>query len=466
MQFIGREAELSALEREYTRSSSFVVIYGRRRVGKTTLIKEFIKDKSALYFLATEEVESLARKRLLSAVAAYTGQDYLGKATLNDWVDIFSIIVNHNRGQRKILVIDEFQYLVQANPAFTSIFQKIWDETLSKSNTMVILCGSLISLMTTRVLNYSSPLYGRRTAQIRLMPFKFSELRAGLPQKTFKDLVDLYALTGGVPKYLEFFDNNQTLHENISHNILSKSGYLYEEPLFLLEKEVREPLTYFSIIKTIAAGKHKLNDIATSMELKANRLSPYLKTLAELGLVEKRVPVTEPNPHKSRKGLYFISDSFIRFWFAFIYPYKNELEIDQQQRVLERIKHNFVDNFLSFVFEEVCRDIFLQLCKQGHLAFSPTKTGAYWDGSQANEIDLVSVDEANRQIFFGECKYLQKQQMPLKTYAALQRKAKTPVFEDYSPQFILFSVSGFNRRLVEIAAANSSLVLVNQGIIV
>ncbi len=466
MCFIGRQEELAALEREFKRDSSFVVIYGRRRVGKTTLIKEFIKDKNALYYLATEELEFSGRKRLVAAVADYTGQDYISKATFSNWEDIFKVFVEYRPGEKKVIVIDEFQYLVQTNPAFSSIFQNIWDEILKDKQVMVILCGSLVSLMTKAVLSYSSPLYGRRTAQIKLAPLKFSELEQYYKQFSFKELVDLYALTGGVPKYIEFFANDQPLLENIRTNILNKAGYLYEEPLFLLAKEVREPVTYFSIIETIAAGKHKIGEIAAALELKTNSLSPYLKTLTELNLVEKRIPVTETAPHKSRKGLFFISDSFIRFWFTFIYPYKGELEIGNLKPALKRFEEHYIDNFLSYVFENISREQFNDFCRIEAIDFNPTKTGAYWDGRQGNEIDLVAIDETKGQIFFGECKYTLKRPVGLKTYAALQTKAKAAVFASYTHRFILFSVSGFEQRLLEIASENKDLVLANDGIIV
>lgn len=461
--FIGRKEELETLEREYENSNAFVVIYGRRRVGKTTLIKEFIKNKKALYFLATEELENMEKKRLTRAVADFTGQDYLKNASLDNWEDIFKIVAEHNPDQKIIVVIDEFQYLVQVNRSFPSLFQSIWDETLKDKNIMVILCGSLISLMTTHVLNYSSPLYGRRTAQIRLKPLRFSEIWDHYPKKEFKNIVDLYALTGGVPKYLDFFINDKLLAENIRLHIFSKTGYLYEEPLFLLEKEVRETVTYFSIIKAIATGNHRLQKIAAALELKSNTLSPYLKTLIDLDLLEKRVPVTEKMPHKSRKGLYHISDSFIRFWFTFVYPFKGHLELDNQDQAKERFEQHYVDSFLSFVFEEISRDIFLSLCRKGKINFNPSKIGAYWDKSGENEIDLLAIDESNKQLFFGECKYHDRQPLAFKNYAALLEKSKAPPFEDFEHYYILFSVSGFDQRLLEISSTNRNLFLVNEG---
>ena len=221
--------------------------------------------------------------------------------------------------KKKLLVIDEFQYLVSVNAAYPSIFQEAWDEILKDSNVMVILCGSLISMMTSKVLSRSSPLYGRRTAQIRLQPLRFAEFRQAFPDRSFAELTELYAVTGGVPKYIEFFDNNLSLWENVSDVILAKSGFLYEEPVFLLEKEVRETVNYNSIMIAISLGNHKLSKIAGLLEQPTTSVSPYLATLSDLFLVEKRVPITEQNPEKSRKGLYYICDYFIDFWLLFVW---------------------------------------------------------------------------------------------------------------------------------------------------
>jgi len=300
-------------------------------------------------------------------------------------------------------VIDEFQYLVNGNPAYPSIFQKAWDEILKDNQVTVILCGSLISMMTTRVLSHSSPLYGRRTAQIRLQPLKFQEFREAFPDKSFAELTELYAVTGGVPKYIEFFDNSLSLWENITDTILNKSGFLYEEPLFLLEKEVREPANYFSIMKVISMGNHKLAKIAGCLEQKTNSIIPYLSTLAELHLIEKRIPVTEQNPEKSRKGLYYINDWFIAFWFQFVYPYRSELEMDNIGYVLNKIRNSFIENHVSYVFEAVSREILISLCMNGKIDFHPSKVCAYWN--QHTEIGVVAVDNDNHKIFAGECKY-------------------------------------------------------------
>lgn len=316
MKFIGRRRELESLETAYQTDGGFVVIYGRRRVGKTTLIKEFIKDKLAFYFLATEEVESQSMKRLASVAARITKNPMLQRVAFSDWLDLFRVISEYRPEEKKVLVIDEFPYLVKSNPAFPSILQNAWDEILKDSNVMLILCGSLIGMMQKYALSYDSPLYGRRTAQIRLAPLPFPDVYAA-QSLSFEDAVKQYSITGGVPKYLEFFNERDDLLQQVESVILSKNGFLYEEPNFLLKDEVTSAVNYFSIIRVIAEGNHKLGKIAGAMGIETSGLTPYLSTLSDLGFIVKDTPVTEKNPEKSRKGLYFIQDNFVRFWFRY-----------------------------------------------------------------------------------------------------------------------------------------------------
>ena len=337
MNFIGRQQELELLEREYQKQGSFVVIYGRRRIGKTTLIREFIKNKRAFYFLATEEIEAQGKKRLADVVARTTGNSMLQRVSFSDWLDLFRLIAKDQPGEKKVLVIDEFPYLVKANPAFPSILQKAWDEILKDANVMLILCGSLISMMQKYALAYDSPLYGRRTAQIRLGQLSFPEVYKAR-KLSFSDAVEQYAVTGGVPKYLEMFNDQEPLLSQLESVALSKNGFLYEEPNFLLKDEVMSSVSYFSILRIIAEGNHRLSKIAGALETGTSALTPYLSTLSELGFISRETPVTEKKPEKSRRGLYFISDNFMRFWFRYVYPFKGELELDNPQIVLDELE--------------------------------------------------------------------------------------------------------------------------------
>lgn len=471
MKFIGRHQELQTLEAEYRRDGGFVVIYGRRRVGKTTLIKEFMKGKPAFYFLATEEVESQSMKRLSGVIARATGNAMLQRVTFSDWLDLFQEVAKYRPEEKKILVIDEFPYLVKTNPAFPSILQNAWDELLKGSNTMLILCGSLLGMMQKHALSYDSPLYGRRTAQLRLAPLSFSEVYAARPQ-SFEAAVEEYSVTGGVPKYLELFQPDEDLTAQLERLVLSKSGFLYEEPNFLLRDEVQTAANYFSIIRAIADGNHKLGKIAGALGLETSALTPYLSTLIDLGFLKKEVPITEKNPEKSRKGLYFISDNFTRFWFRYVYPYKGELELDNRQIVLDELENDFRQKFAAFVYEDVCQDIFAQLCRSGALNFVPSRIGSYWlnDLDGDTQIDVMAVDQQNRRIFAGECKYHNKP-VDAPVYFALEEKVQKSAdlkatFPGYQVLYGLFSKSGFTPRLLELAQGNPELILVQENHII
>lgn len=467
MKFIGRKREMEKLESEYSRDSSFVVIYGRRRVGKTTLIKEFLKNKTAFYFLATEEIESQSMKRLAGVVARTTKNRLLQNATFTDWLDLFQVIADYEPEKKKVLVIDEFPYLVKTNSAFPSVLQNAWDEILKDNNLMLILSGSLIGMMQKHALSYDSPLYGRRTSQMRLAPLPFTDIYA-VQNLSFTESVEQYAVTGGVPKYLEFFEDGRELTEQIKDAVLSKNGFLYEEPFFLLKSESMTAVNYFSIIKAIADGNHKIGKIAGVLGIESSKLTPYLSTLSDLGFVEKRTPVTEKNPEKSRKGLYFIADNFIRFWFRYVYPYKGELELDNMQIVLEEMKKDFETKFVAFAYEDICKDIFANLCKRGVVDFVPSRIGAYWlnDYTGDTEIDVMAVDNQNKRIFAGECKY-HRNPVDAPVYYALKEKVLDAgeirkSYQGYDVIYGIFSKSGFTQRMLDVTRETSNLVLVNE----
>lgn len=467
MKFLGREKEILDLEKEYARDGGFVVIYGRRRIGKTTLIKQFIKSKTAFYFLATKEVESQSMKRFAGVIARTTGNSVMQKAAFSDWLDLFQAVADYKPNEKKVLVIDEFPYLVKVNDSFPSILQNAWDEILKDSNVMLILCGSLISMMKKHALSYESPLYGRRTAQMRIAPLPFTTVYEN-QKLSFEEAAEQYSITGGVPKYMEFFSDGQPLYEQIKENVLSKNGFLYEEPNFLLTDEVQVPTNYFSIIKVIADGNHKLGTIAGILGLETSALTPYLKTLSELGFIEKQVPVTEKNAEKTRKGLYFISDNFLRFWFRYVYPYKGELELDNTQISLDELDKDFKEKFVAFAYEDICKEIFARLCSDKAIDFTPSKIGSYWlnDKSGNTQIDVMAVDTVNKRLFAGECKY-HNQPVDADVYFELVKKVDNSAeiksaFKGYTVIYGVFSKSGFTSRMTDISNSNSNLFLINE----
>lgn len=456
-QFIDREQEMETLQREYAREgSALVILYGRRRVGKTTLISEFIKDKNALFFLASEEAEAQNRNAFKEKVAEFVNSNLLRNADIKSWDVLFRAIMDTPFERKPVIVLDEFQYLGKANPAFPSIFQRIWEEILKDHSVMVILCGSLISMMESQTLAYGSPLYGRRTAQIRLKQIPFRYYHAFFPNKSRRDLIELYAVTGGVPKYIELFSENKDIYSSIQTCILNRSGYLYDEPHFLLQQEVSEVGSYFSIIKAIAAGNAKLSAIASVLEIKSTSLTKYLKTLIDLDILEREVPITEENPEKSKKGLYKIKDNYLRFWFAFVYPNMSFIESGHSQLVMNKIRKSLVKNHVAFVYEDVCKERMWELNADDVWPFNFTKLGRYWDSR--DEIDIAALDPEGKNLILGECKYW-AEPVGISVLRSLEAKAETVAWERDSRNvwYVIFSASGFTDDLIKEAESRADL---------
>lgn len=459
--FIDRQSEMETLEQEYHRSeASFVVIYGRRRVGKTSLINEFCKSKPALYYLATEESESQNRMAFRDMVADYLENPLISQASFDRWDDLFSLLVKEaNPEKRLVVVLDEFQYLGKTNKAFPSVFQRIWDTILSHHNVMVILCGSLVTLMSAQVLDYESPLYGRRTAQIHMRPLPFRFYGDFFEGKSRRELVEFYSVTGGVPKYIELFEGESDVYRAISHSVLNPDSFLFDEPTFLLQKEVSEIGNYFSIIKAIAAGNQKAGAIASRLEVPQTHLSRYLKTLISLDMVEREVPVTELNPNNSKKSLYRLKDNFLQFWFQFVQPGLSYLESGHKEMVLNRIEKSFVDRHVAYVYEDICRDRLWELSAQGDVPVFLERVGRWWDAGE-REIDVVGLSEVDNAIVFGECKF-RNTPVGVDTLTELEEKSThvkwgKPGREEY---FVLFSIAGFSDALREIAQKKANFVL-------
>jgi hypothetical protein len=357
-----------------------------------------------------------------------------------------------------VLIIDEFQYLGKSNPAFPSVFQKIWDTLLKEENIMVILSGSLITLMESQTLSYSSPLYGRRTGQIKLKQISFSSYGEFYPTKSYKDLIEYYSITGGVPKYIELFYDDKDIFSAINKNILSKQSFLYDEPNFLLQREVTEVGSYFSVIKVIAAGNQKLSKIAANLGLKQTGLTKYLKTLIDLDILKREVPITEDNPEKSKKGLYKIKDNFILFWFKFIYPNLSFIESGNSELAMNKIKKNLRDGHISSIYEDICIETMWKLNKESGWGFAFDKVGRWWNNNE--EIDIVAFEKDGDDIIFGECKYWEGK-VGINVLLSLEEKAKAVEWNKNhrKEHFILFSINGFTDELVELAKKRKDILL-------
>lgn len=462
MKFIDRHDEMAILEEEYRREdASFVVLYGRRRVGKSELLKEFIRDKRALYYLATEESENENRSSFQSVASAMLGLPLLDGAPFKKWEDTFRYIVDQESHERIVVVIDEFQYLGKVNPAFPSVMQRIWDTVLKGRNIMLILCGSLISMMISQTLSYDSPLYGRRTRQIRLGQIPFAHYHEFYEGKSRRELIELYSVTGGVPKYIEQFKDSGDIYEAIRVNVLEKSSYLYDEPYFLLQNEVKEIGSYFSIIKSIAFGNRKLGNIAADLEVKRTNLAVYLKTLIDLGILEREVPVTEESSEKSRRGLYRIKDNFIEFWFRFILPNRSFIESGHVGLAMGKIQANLVDNHIAYVYEDICRERLWNLNAEHAWPFTFLKAGRWWD-NRGNEIDVAAIDPDGKNIILGECKYW-KGEMGVNVLRKLEEKVPLVDWHkgDRKEWFVLFSIGGFTEELCALAQTRDNLMLLS-----
>ncbi|WP_462422927.1 ATP-binding protein [Fusobacterium pseudoperiodonticum] len=438
------------VQREYKKENSFVVIYGRRRVGKTTLIKEFIKEKKAFYFFADKQNENLQIERFKNQIAENFKDEILKKIEIKDWDTLFEYLIMKISNEKFVLVIDEFQYLTLINKNFSSIFQRIYDEKLKDKNVMIILCGSLISMMYSETLAYDSPLYGRRTAQIKLQPIKFKYYDRFFKNKSTQDLIELYSITGGIPKYILSIDRDQSALYNIENNLFNKNNYIYSEPKFLLQEEVNDLSRYFSILNAISIGHTKMSSISSYLQINAGGISAYISKLIELDIIEKEVPITE-NIDNSKKVLYKIKDNYLKFWFAYIYPYQSYFEIENLTYVKNKINNEF-ELYVSKIYEDLARESMWE-----NVPFPLLKVGRWWDKN--TEVDIVALGENNK-IVFGECKY-SKKQVCLSVLKELQEKAKNIKWNNNNREeyFILFSKSGFSEELEELAQKEKNIIL-------
>lgn len=451
MKFINRKREMSTLEKEYNRENSFVVLYGRRRTGKTTLIKEFIKDKNSFYFFADKQNESLQINRFKNQLAEHFKDEFLKKIEINDWDTIFDYFISKIGDEKFVLVIDEFQYLCLMNKGFSSIFQRIYDEKIADKNIMVILCGSLISMMYSEVLSYDSPLYGRRTAQIKLQPISFEYYKEFFDNKSKRELIEFYSITGGIPKYILEFDRNKSPLWNIENNIFNKDNFLYSEPKFLLQEEINDLSRYFSILNSIALGNTKLSSICSHLGLNSSSMTSYITKLIDLDILEKEVPVTE-NIENGKKGLYKIKDNYLKFWFSYVYPYQSYLEIENLSYPLEKIKNEF-NLWVSKIYEDLARETILN---NSEIPFPIKKLGRWWNNNE--EIDIVGLGD--NEIIFGECKWSNKK-VGLSVLLSLKEKSKSVKWNNSSRKeyFILFSKEGFSDDLISLSKKDKTIIL-------
>lgn len=437
MTFINRERELEFLRKTYSeKKPHLIIIYGKRRVGKTETVKQFFKNVPHVYFLANKAPEKEQLKLLSEKVGIVFKDEFLISRGFGNWHEFFKYI--RNKG-RMVIAIDEFPFLIEANKAVPSIFQKGWDEELKESDIFLILLGSSIGMMETEVLGYKSPLFGRRTGQILIESLSFWDSRKFFPEKRYEEFMYLYSILGGTPAYLLQFDSSVDFWTNIREKILSPKAYLFAEPEFILREELREPRNYFSILRAISMGKTRVSEIINETGFEKNVVGKYISVLTDLRIIKRDVPVTEKFFEKSKKGIYMIDDNYFKFWFNFVFPNKSFIEEEEIDYVIGNKIKPQIDIFTSQTFEEVCRSYVRKGLIEG-LKFN--KIGRWW--SKDAEIDIVAINEDENSILFGEAKWSTKK-VGIDVLNDLKRKSKMVDWgrKNRKEYYTLFSRKGF-----------------------
>jgi AAA+ ATPase superfamily predicted ATPase len=442
MAFIDRERELSFLEERWRETKAqFVVLWGKRRVGKTELVKRFVSDKPHVYFLAESTSEKEQLHRFSQAIGRFFNESLLETRGFAGWEESFQYIKARN--ERFVLAVDEFPYLMVSNPAIVGLFQKAWDEFWSDGRIFVILLGSSMAMMENEVLGYRSPLYGRRTGQWRVDPMTFSAASQFRKGKPFADRLAHFAIAGGIPAYWLHLDPKKDFAENVKGHVLKKGAMLYDEVEFILREELREPRYYFALLQAIAQGKRKLSEIVNATGLNQPVANKYLGVLADLGIVEREIPVTEEKPLKSKKGLYRITEPFFHFWFSLIFPKRGELEMGRTDGVLQSLKQPLSHHFAG-AYERVAMET---LWDHMNTIFPFTKLGRWWERNE--EIDIVGLNNELDSILFGEVKWSEKF-IGTDIFDALREKARKVKWGGRQRRefFCLFSKSGFTQAMI------------------
>jgi AAA+ ATPase superfamily predicted ATPase len=402
--FIDRKTELSQLASLYSSKQAVLfILYGRRRVGKTELLRAFCAEKPHIFFIATLSADSEQLASFSQQIWGFDHSETPAGFSFPSWEAAFRALAD--LPGRPVIVLDEFTYLISGNKAILSILQKVWDERLRNSRVMIVLCGSYIGMMETEVLGYQAPLYGRRTGSALLQALDLPSSALFYPKYSPEEQFLAWAVVGGMPYYLTTFTDWQKLLANIRQHILdAHSGSLYSEPRLLLMEELREPRNYFSLLRAIAQGNTRLNEITQASGVGSpSTVARYLDILQQMRLITRRVPATENQPEKSKRGLYQINDHFLRFWFRYVHPNQGSLELGLADSVLDQRIQPDLDHFAAVAFEEAAREFIAAKAREGKLPFLPERIGSWW--SRAGELDILAISSSERSALVGECKW-------------------------------------------------------------
>ena len=438
-----------ALERSRPGSGQLLLVYGRRRIGKSKLLLRWAQRSrlAATYWVAEKESARLQRRKLYAQLLDVP----VKQAPLFDsWTELWEAAAVLLRGKRRILILDELPYAAEADPAMLSALQHAWDRHLKSTGVVMALCGSQVRAMEA-LMFHQSPLFGRLTGQWHLQPLPFSALRDFLPGWSAAERVGAYAIVGGVPAYLEWLDAGQTLTENLRNVILSPGSMFVAEPTFLLYDEVREPQNYLSVLKAIGAGQHGLDDIARATLIDKAHLSSYLSRLQELKLVQRRLPVTllADETQTSRRGRYHLDDAYFRFYFRFLSPFHSTLAFEPDH-IAREIQKGFSAFVGATAFEDLARQWIAQRGAAGELPFEPVAVGSHW--SRRAQADIVAIAPATQDILIGECKWTSGK-MDEQDIKKLMEITGPLVLEDlpgrgagWTAHYAAFSRAGFTAR--------------------
>ncbi len=442
--FVGRDRELSALEKLYSSNRfEMPVFYGRRRVGKTTLIMEFCRNKRAIYYQAVRATAQTNLAGLSSAVwqALAPDRDMPPFSTLEQ---LLKYVAEQAISERIVLVIDEYPYWAENDVSISSVLQACIDHHLLQSKLFLILCGSSMSFMENQVLGYKSPLYGRRTAQFRVMPFSFEESRNMLSGFDSESQAILYGCTGGIPLYLNDANPKRSLDDNLISMLFEPSGRLFEEPGNLLKQELNNPAVYQSLLHAIAGGASRLNELSQAVGKDSAATTAYVNQLIELGILLKETPLTEK---PGKKTIYRIEDSMFRFWYLHVMPAISMIAAGQGSLLFRKRVKPLLNDFMGPVFEQMAKEYLLKLQSIDKLPFLFSSIGRWWGNDPVlrtqTEIDIIA--DGGDEAIFAECKW-KNEPMPVSVLETLKHRAS--LFPQKKPHLYLFSKSGFTKGCI------------------
>ena len=454
--FIGRERELASLTRLYNSDRfEFVVLYGRRRVGKTALINHFIDGKKAIYFMGVESNAKQNLENFSKSIIEYAS-GIEAETSFASFQAALETVFRLSENERIILAVDEYPYVARASKSLASTLQLLIDKYKDRSKLMLILCGSSMSYMEDHVLAYKAPLYGRRTAQIKLQPFDFEETCRYFGNFSTEEKALAYGIVGGTPQYLLQMNDRLSIEENVKNTYLNPTSSLYEEPTNLLKQEVREPAIYTAIITAIATGASRMSEISSKVGEDTNVCSTYLKNLVALGIVQKETPYGEK---ASKKSIYSIDDNMFRFWYRFVPENASMIARGAADLVYKRIEPHLPE-YMGKVFEEICKQYLWKLLLGGKSPVEFTSLGRWWGNDPVHkrqaEIDIMGEQDKDTALF-AECKWT-TEKVDLAVLETLI--ARSELFQYKNKHFFLFSKSGFTKGCVEKANEIGSATLV------